>query len=207
MAKKNYYAFKAGKIPGTYESWDECSEQTTGFPGAKFKGFATLEEAELFMKGGEAPTYKSEVSQIGADTKIKNTSGYLHCYVDGSYKDGRYGWGFAVYSGGELIHKDCGSGDDKEAASIRNVAGELAAAMRATLWAHKNKKKIIINYDYIGIEAWVINEWKCKNPMTIAYKEFMNKYKSVYKFRKVKAHSSDMGNDLADKLARQGLSK
>ena len=50
MAKKKFYAVKNGHNPGIYLTWPECQEQTKGFPNAKFKGFATLEEAETYFK-------------------------------------------------------------------------------------------------------------------------------------------------------------
>ena len=47
MAKK-YYAVRAGRKTGIFETWDECRAQTTGFKGASFKSFPTLAEAEAY---------------------------------------------------------------------------------------------------------------------------------------------------------------
>ncbi len=44
MAKK-YYVVWAGHDTGVYDSWEECQLQTQGFPGARYKGFSTLEAA------------------------------------------------------------------------------------------------------------------------------------------------------------------
>ncbi|KAL0574352.1 hypothetical protein V5O48_007594, partial [Marasmius crinis-equi] len=55
MAKKKgpaYYAVQAGRIPGVYNTWDECEAQVKGFTGAKHKKFATREEAEQFARLG-----------------------------------------------------------------------------------------------------------------------------------------------------------
>lgn len=49
--KKKYYAVRVGRKTGIFENWDECKSYVTGFPGATFKGFATLQEAEDFMSG------------------------------------------------------------------------------------------------------------------------------------------------------------
>lgn len=49
MPKKKYYAVKVGKTPGIYLTWDECSAQVTGYKGAKFKSFSTIEEALKFI--------------------------------------------------------------------------------------------------------------------------------------------------------------
>lgn len=44
MAKK-YYVVWVGHDTGVYDSWEECQLQTQGFPGARYKGFSTLEAA------------------------------------------------------------------------------------------------------------------------------------------------------------------
>ena len=41
MAKK-YYAVKAGKKPGIYESWAACKSMVDGYKGAIYKGFMTM---------------------------------------------------------------------------------------------------------------------------------------------------------------------
>lgn len=49
MAKK-YYAVKVGKKPGIYyREWSQVEPLTKGYPGAKYKGFTSREEAEAFM--------------------------------------------------------------------------------------------------------------------------------------------------------------
>ena len=57
MAKKKYYAVRAGRTPGIYTSWDACKAQVDGFANASFKSFPTKEEAEAFL---------------GNNTKVRN---------------------------------------------------------------------------------------------------------------------------------------
>ena len=49
MAK--YYAVQKGKIPGVYESWDECKSQIEGFKGAKYKSYKNYDDALKFVNG------------------------------------------------------------------------------------------------------------------------------------------------------------
>jgi ribonuclease HI len=52
MAKKpKFYVVWKGKKPGVYSSWEECSAQTNGFPGAEYKAFESLEAANKAFKG------------------------------------------------------------------------------------------------------------------------------------------------------------
>lgn len=63
MAKKNYYAVVKGAKPGIYASWsgaDGAEAQVKGFVGARYKGFATLAEAEAWfesLSGKAAPKH------------------------------------------------------------------------------------------------------------------------------------------------------
>ena len=130
-----------------------------------------------------------------------------YVYTDGSYRDGTYSGAFLVYAGTVCVYKDAGCGT--KAASMQNVAGELSAVMHAAVWLAKNDKVGTIVYDYTGVEKWLTKEWKCKNEFTKAYFEFMKKYvdDGTVKFKWVKGHNGDLGNSLADKLAREALAK
>lgn len=52
--KSGFYAVQKGKLPGVYSTWEECEAQVKGFPGASYKKFRTLEEAQAFA--GAAPS-------------------------------------------------------------------------------------------------------------------------------------------------------
>lgn len=46
MAKKNFYVVWNGVTPGVYNSWDECKAQVSGYDGAIYKSFPSLEQAK-----------------------------------------------------------------------------------------------------------------------------------------------------------------
>ena len=71
MAVK-YYAVAVGKKPGIYTKWDECKAMVHGFPGAVYKSFKTLEEAETFLES--APARGGEAHAKGA-AQQKTTQG------------------------------------------------------------------------------------------------------------------------------------
>ena len=53
--KKNFYAVVKGRRPGIYTQWSGAGgaeEQIKGYPGAVFRGFATREEAEYYLRTG-----------------------------------------------------------------------------------------------------------------------------------------------------------
>jgi ribonuclease HI len=52
VAKKKYYVVWKGASTGVFHSWAECKALVTGFPGARYKAFPTLREAEAAFRAG-----------------------------------------------------------------------------------------------------------------------------------------------------------
>ena len=191
MAQKKFYAVKQGRQPGIYTTWAECQKQTVGFKGAKFKGFVTKAEAEAYMNDEEV--LSAPVEGVVA-------------YVDGSYFNGEYSWGMAIYENSQLIFKANGKGTSEEAAKLHNVAGEVAGAMEAVLWAEaQGLEHITICHDYVGISEWALGHWKTNTPLTTHYAAFMKERRGLVTFVKVAGHTGVEGNELADKLAKAAL--
>lgn len=46
MAK--WYAVTVGKVPGVYNTWNECVQNVSGYSNNSYKGFETREEAEAY---------------------------------------------------------------------------------------------------------------------------------------------------------------
>lgn len=62
MAAKKYYAVRKGKKTGLFHTWEACRESVEGCPGAEYRGFARLEEAESYL--GLAPGAASVQGQM-----------------------------------------------------------------------------------------------------------------------------------------------
>lgn len=194
-----YYAVRKGKTPGIYETWEKCKEQTEGFSSADFKSFKTLAEAEEYMGIGGKNGEETQLNISDKDTII--------AYVDGSYNIAtkEYGYGAVILTKDkeiELYEK----GIDIELATMRNVAGEIKGAEAAMRYAVENNyKKVIIYYDYEGIEKWCTGQWKTNKDGTKEYKRIYDQLSKavVIEFIKVKGHSGDKYNDKADLLAKK----
>ena len=193
MAK--FYAVKEGKKPGIYHTWDECKEQVNGYSGAVYKSFTNEEEAKAFIK--------KEERKVSDDLT-------LLAYVDGSYniKTKEYGYGCVLIEGQQVIQQLLGKGNIPEYSSMRNVSGEILGCMNAIAYAiDHHYESICIYYDYEGVEKWCTGAWKTNKSGTISYKQFYDEIKKSVKvsFNKVKGHSGNKYNDVADRLAKDAL--
>lgn len=201
MAKKKIYAVKKGKTTGIFRTWAECSSAVKGYSGAQYKGFSTMDEAEQYLYGK-----KANVIENKKENEEDCQEGQVVAYVDGSFDDeaGRYGFGCVILlPNGEIVRKS-GNGNDPDAISSRNVAGEILGAVCAVKWCADNGYKVLkICYDYMGIEMWATREWKAKKKLTMEYAGLMEEYRKKIdiSFNKVVAHTGDKYNEEADRLA------
>ena len=240
MAKK-YYAVRKGRKTGVFATWAECQKQVTGFSGAEFKSFGTMEEAKAFVGGesaqaapgnnGDAAGRQGDAivgseafetryaagSNVSADCNGtagngvpgQNSSEGVIAYVDGSYRSdtGEFSYGMVILQDGEE-HTFCQKMTDKELALMHNVAGEIKGSEAAMQYAmDHNIPEITIYHDYEGIAKWCTGAWKANKSGTQAYQAF---YQAAVKkvkihFVKVKGHSNDKYNDMADQLAKSAL--
>lgn len=187
-----YYAVKNGRKTGIFTDWEICRAQVEGYSGAEYKSFAEKSSAEEYIKGEQG-------------VQINGTT----AYVDGSFnvKTGEYSYGAVIFSGGET-KKFSEKFSDPEMAEMRNVAGEIKGAEFVMRYCAENGiKSVKIVYDYAGIEAWAKGAWKTNKKGTAAYKSYYDsiKDKVFVKFEKVKGHSGDKYNDMADALAKSAL--
>ena len=190
-----YYAVAKGRTTGIFTTWDEAKREVTGYKGAVFKKFKTLAEAEAFLasSGEEKPLERAMLP------------GELHAYVDGSYAEsGAYSYG-AVLLTTDSAREFSEAFDDADGA-VRNVAGELRGALFALETAEKEgAKKLILYYDYLGIEMWATKKWRANLPITQAYRDRMANAAIPVEFVKVPAHSGVLYNERADALAKKAI--
>jgi ribonuclease HI len=54
MAKQKFYVVWKGRRTGVFNSWEACSAQVSGYPGAEYKSFDSLSAAESAFRGAYA---------------------------------------------------------------------------------------------------------------------------------------------------------
>ncbi len=165
-AKKKFYVVWRGVTAGIYESWEDCQRQVSGYEGAQFKSFISLEEAERAfgnayekisaLKGKkilhELTTDKKPVlNSLSVDAACKGNPGILE--FQGVYTD----------TGTELFRRG------PYAEGTVNI-GEFLAIVLALAWLKNNKLVMPIYSDSHTAIVWVrkkqINtklQWSDKN--------------------------------------------
>lgn len=202
MSKK-VYAVRKGRDIGIFSTWDACKKSVEGFSGAEYKSFSNPEDAREYLG------WKSAGEQMTLGFTTEETVEGIRAYVDGSYDvaTGRYSGGAVIVEEGGIT--ELGQAyNDGDQSQLRNVAGEIMGAKLAIDYCiSKGYNKVTIYHDYEGVGKWGDNKWKANLPMTQAYKAYVAdaRKKIEIVFVKVKAHSGNKYNELADKLAKDAL--
>lgn len=221
MPKKKYYAVRVGKVPGIYSAWNECKMQIDGISGAQYKSFSSLKEAEQYIQETtenniETTTTNSSITDL--NTQIESRISALRdneiiAFVDGSYDatGEKSAFGVVIFSCGgnkNILYKSFNKQLGAEFISFRNVSAELEGVKEAICWAIQyGKRKIVIYYDYEGIEKWATGQWKAKKTITKEYVAFIQEKSSVIEieFVKVPAHTGIEFNEEVDLIAKNAL--
>lgn len=126
-------------------------------------------------------------------------------FVDGSFIEGRIGYGAVVLDRGKPVAELYGRVDDPDAFSSRQVGGEIRAVIETLEWCKRNGiSEICIFYDFENIEKWAVGSYKTNTPMTQAYKQYIDNCGIRIYWRKVESHTGVALNDRADELAKMG---
>lgn len=219
MAAGKYYCVRKGKITGVFNKWEDCRASVDGCSGAEYKSLTTIEDAkeylgELFCLRFEADSEAGEAGNGNVAQRVAELpgKGNLLAYVDGSYDDSlkKYAFGCVFLLPDGRIFTTYGNGDNEKSLKHRNVTGEMLGAMYAVKFAVLNGfEGVELRYDYQGIEKWVTGEWRARTELTGEYAASMRKWghQIQLRFTKVAAHTNVYYNELADKMAKTGLTK
>lgn len=163
-----WYVVWVGDQPGIYDSWEECKLQVERFPNAKYKSFATKEEAVAAFRGDtsqQMDLLRSIVSGAG-NRPVINYEAFPEIVVNSLAVDaacsGNPGVmeyrGVWVATGEELFHK----GPFPNATN--NIGEFLAIVHGLALLKQKGMTDTPIYSDSRTGQAWV-RDRKCKTTL------------------------------------------
>jgi ribonuclease HI len=188
------YAVRKGRKTGIFTSWEECQKQVVHFKGAEFKGFKTHLEASKYLD--EFKNQEAAKDEIEFD---------LHIYVDGSYRSGITSYAVIVLDKDKVLI-DTFQKSMVDTFGSHNVTGEILGAIIGIKYAYDRNMSVKIYHDYSGISNWYNGSWKANTEIAKFYLEEVKNYRQhdIY-FEKVKGHTGDKYNELADRLAKRAL--
>lgn len=207
MAKK-YYAIKKGYDSNknlevrnlVVDSWNECLSYVKGVKGAIYKSFESLSEVEKYL------SEENRILKKGIDVYPEHIP---HAYVDGTFNTstGKYGYGLVIVHNNLIIHLENGVAEDDSERALRQIPGELKAAIKAMEYAISNRlNHIVIFHDYEGICHHATGAWERKEKSSQLYYEMYNNFNKKNNlnitFVKVDSHTNDIYNEIADELAK-----
>ena len=166
MAKKKFYAVAVGQKIGVFTDWPSAEAQVKGFAGAKYKSFATEQEALSWLK---APVYDKKPGKTGVKTAGTNSlppgsfaKDDIVIYTDGGSinNPGPGGYGAVIERDGE--RQEFSSGFRQ----TTNNRMEMMAAIVALTEVKGTTKKIHLfsdsSYLVNGIEKGWAKKWQAK---------------------------------------------
>jgi len=150
MSKNKYYVVWKGRRTGIFTDWESCAAGVDGFPGAQFKAFATLQEAERALAGGYADYAGRPASSqkwLFAPHPPIADSYVVDAACSGS--PGRLEWrGLHLASGEQVFHR----GPFEHGT---NNVGEFLAILDALVLLEKHRLSLPVYSDSGTAIAWV----------------------------------------------------
>ncbi|WPQ59460.1 viroplasmin family protein [Paenibacillus polymyxa] len=213
MAKKKmkFYAIRSGQDPITKKSvgglilnsWDQAKEYVTGVKGAEYKSFEDEDAAKSFLQGDGSQVTKA----------LEMQPDVLYCYVDGSYNNNipNYSYGICAVLNEKVVHIQNGQGNNPDAIEMQQIGGELLGAITSLQYAKNNRHpQVVILHDYLGVAHHATGFWKRTNKYSERYFTWMQNFFSSntdmkVNFVKVKAHTGNNFNEIADGLAKLAI--
>ena len=195
-----YYSVFKGFNKGIYRSWKECEREVKGYKGAIYKKFKLEIEAIEFLNNGRLKDDKSD---------------FLKVYTDGSCinngKEGSKG-GIGIYFGdgdsrnvSKRLEYDKVTNNVAELSAL-NEALDILVEYDSDTIIYTDSKYVILCCTSYGrkqsVKNW-IDDIPNKNLVKLVYNKFISKENIRLEY--VRGHNNCYGNDMADKLAREGI--
>ena len=220
---KKYYAVAVGRKPGIYEKWfgqDGAEIQVRGFPKARFKGFASLDEAKAFLKAparirkGSKP--ETETPKAKATRNRHPKSPRIVMYTDGGCinNPGPGGYGAVIIDGKQRKELSGGfrrtTNNRMELMACIVGLGCLKAASAVTLYS--DSKYVVDGITKGWAERWRSNNWMRTKTDPAVNPDLWGRLldlceKHTVTFVWVKGHAGNPENERCDQLCTAEASK
>jgi ribonuclease HI len=149
--KNNFYVVWAGHVPGIYSDWDKCHAQISGFTGARYKGFATREEAQHAYECGYEE-FNQPARKKSVDYSLRPQEVCICVDAACSGNPGKMEYQGVWCQDGQPIFRE---GPFNGAT---NNIGEFIAIVHGLSWLKKNNMPFPLYSDSATALAWLRNK-------------------------------------------------
>lgn len=159
MKKAKFYVVWKGRQAGIFRSWEECSAQVAGYPGAEFKAFDSLPAAEAALRGSYEQ-FRGKPASAQAWLLAPTRPLLPSICVDAACSGvpGPVEWrGVQTETGEQIFHQ--GPYPDGT-----NNVGEFLALVHALAWMEKNNLSMPIYSDSETALSWA-RARKCRTEL------------------------------------------
>lgn len=226
-----FYAVKKGKHPGIYLNWADCQREVSGYSGAIYKSFPTLEEAKKWLAGKKASVSKLKSYQQTDlfQEEVKLPSIFL--YTDGGSRNhgnklgqhvkasDKAAWAFLIQKAGQTYTGTGGklgaTNNRMELMALRNALQELLdngwnhEVIVATLDSHYVLDPIVKGW----LRGWQRRDWKTSTGSAVANQELwqeivhlLPQFSNLH-FKWTKGHATNKGNVSVDELLNRTMDR
>ena len=210
--KKKFYAVRSGAQPGIYLRWDGpggAAAQVQGYPGARYRSFASRELAEAWLRGEEVVADRRAVVTPPADADVL-------LYTDGGCLNNPGPGGFGAVIIRDGARQEISGGFRK----TTNNRMELLACIRALeALAVGEKADLYSDSSYVvngmsrgWLKSWRARKWCKASGDPVENADLWDRLAKLagersVRFHWIKGHAQHAENERCDRLARQGASE
>lgn len=225
VQKKKYYAVVIGKVPGIYTQWfgaKGAQAQVHGFPGAVYKGFASLADAKAYLSS--APTQKRNTpnapSRARRDSQHQrhfcaDETGKIVIYTDGGSlgNPGPGGYGIVIIKGTQCkeLSKGFRLTTNNRMELLACIEGLKAVRAPSAIVLYSDSQYVINGMTKGWAKKWRANRWMRTSTEPAINPDLWEKLLNLCEkhdvtFCWVKGHAGNAGNERCDTLATAAAS-
>lgn len=153
MAERKWYVIREGKKKWIFDSWNEVQPLVSGFAGAKYKSFKTLDLAENAYQEGWEKYYQPQEKRFERDIPFVKQSIAVDAACSSASGEMEY-QGIDLLTGQAVFHYKAETGT--------NNIWEFLAIVHAFSYLQKEKKSDYAVYSDSKIAMNRVREGKCK---------------------------------------------
>ena len=229
MAAKKYYAIAKGKQTGVFQApWAQVKQLVEGYPGARYKGFAT-EQAALTWLQAPQKTVKKPAQKQPVSQQAEQSASVIYVYTDGGSRNtgniagghvktgDKAAWAYLLTYQGKQLSDSAGE------FGATNNKMEIMALVKAlqrvkAVWGTQSPLVVVADSRYVlnaitknWLAGWQRRGWQRSGGQPLANKalwqqlaQLLPQFKQI-DYQWTKGHATNAGNVFVDQALNRTM--